>query len=590
MKPKIAHVTTVDLSLRFLLLEQLRALVDDGFEVVGVSAPGPWVADLEAAGVRHVPWRHATRAWDPAQDALAFGELLRIFRRERFDLVHTHNPKPGVLGRIAARAAGVPHVVNTVHGLYATREDRARRRMPVLAAEWVAGRCSDLELYQSAEDLAWARRLGLTGRARSIHLGNGIDLERFAPAGASDGDGRRLRAELGIGSDELVVGTVGRMVREKGYHELLRAAELIRERTPSARFMVVGEPDVVKVDALRPEAMGPGAHDVLFTGWREDVADLMRAMDVFVLPSWREGLPRAAIEAAATGLPLVLTDIRGCREVVRDGEEGLLVPVRDPDRLTSAILRLLEDPTLRRRMGAAARARAEDRFDERRVVRTVVEQTRKLVASTGALPPVRGRTETPSIRLARPDDAPAMARLHRESMPEAFLPTLGDPFLARLHRAVTRDDDAVAFVAEERGAVVGFATAVPSVAAFYRRFGRRGAIGAGIAAAPMLVRPTVLRRAFETSRHPSRTRGLPDAELLVIAVDPGRRSNGIGADLAGAVAAALAARDVHEFKVVVGAGNAGANRFYERLGYRPARRIQVHEEEPSNVWVMTCPS
>ena len=115
--------------------------------------------------------------------------------------------------------------MNTVHGLYATPEDRLRRRAPVLAAEWIAARCSDLELYQSAEDLAWARRLHLVRRDRSVHLGNGIDLTAFTPALAGDERVRKLRAELGIGEDELVVGTVGRMVREKGYEELFDAAQ-----------------------------------------------------------------------------------------------------------------------------------------------------------------------------------------------------------------------------------------------------------------------------------------------------------------------------------------------------------------------------
>jgi glycosyltransferase involved in cell wall biosynthesis len=120
------------------------------------------------------------------------------------------------------------------------------------------------------------------------------------------------------------------------------------------------------------------SEDVVLAGWREDVADLMALMDVFVLPSWREGLPRSAVEAAASGVPLVLTDIRGCREVVRDGVEGTLVPVRSPVALAAAIARLLDDPDLRLRMGRAARARAEERFDEARVARTIVLATEML--------------------------------------------------------------------------------------------------------------------------------------------------------------------------------------------------------------------
>jgi glycosyltransferase involved in cell wall biosynthesis/ribosomal protein S18 acetylase RimI-like enzyme len=583
--PRIAHVATVDLTLRFLLLPQLVALRDSGFEVSTISAPGPWVVDIEAEGFRHIPWHHATRAWDPREDALAFRELLGIFRRERFDVVHTHNPKPGVMGRIAARIAGTPRVVNTVHGLYATPEDPVRRRAPVLAAEWFAARFSDLELYQSAEDLAWARQFHVTRPGRALHLGNGIDLMRFAPMPAGE-QGRGLREELGIGDGDLVVGTVGRMVREKGCAELFDAARIVRAVVPTARFLVVGDRDTDKEDSIRAEMIDRIRDDVIFVGWRQDVAELMTIMDIFALPSWREGLPRSAIEAAASALPLILTDIRGCREVVRDGVEGILVPVREPASLAEAILQLLKDPSLRERMGAAARARAEWQFDERRVAATVVNVTRKLITDAGRVPGAAPRP--PRIRRAMASDAESMARLHRESMPGAFLPQLGDGFLRRLYRAMTRDQEAVTFVAEDRGSVVGFAAAVPSVRAFYRRFARTEGAAAGLAAAPRLARPSVFRRALETARHPAKAEGLPDAELLSIAVHPSRRSNGVGGQLARAVERGLAGRGVLEFKVVVGNDNVKANRFYQRLGFRPAGRIEVHEDSSSTVWVMPC--
>jgi len=182
----------------------------------------------------------------------------------------------------------------------------------------------------------------------------------------------------------------------------------------------------------------------------------MAVMDVFVLPSWREGMPRSAIEAAASGLPLVLTDIRGCREVVRDGVEGFLVPVRDPDRLAGAIVRLLADPSLRSRSGAAARARAEERFDERRVTGAVVDATRSLLGASEATALDAGEVR---LRPARAGDAAAMAMIHREAMPSAFLPTLGRGFLRRLYVAMIADAGVVTLVAEDRGRVVGLATA-----------------------------------------------------------------------------------------------------------------------------------
>jgi glycosyltransferase involved in cell wall biosynthesis len=381
----IAHVCTIDRTATILLLPQLVALRDEGFDVAVVCAPGPALAQLEPLGIRHIPWSNATRTWSLGSDLRAFAEILRIFQRERFDLVHTHTPKPGILGRIAARLAGVPHVLNTVHGFYATPEHPLMRRGPVMAAEWIAARFGDVELYQNEEDLAWARRLRIARPGRSIHLGNGIDLRLF-PADLDAAKARELREGFGIGEHDLVVGTVARLVREKGYAELFQAAARVRAQEPNVRFLVIGHLDTDKADVIGPDEVEAARADVIFAGRRTDVPDLLRLMDVFVLPSWREGLPRSAMEAAATGIPMVLTDIRGCREIVHDGVEGLLVPVRDPERLSQAILELVRDPAMRDRMGKAARTHAESTFDERRVVSTVVGVTERELARPGRWP------------------------------------------------------------------------------------------------------------------------------------------------------------------------------------------------------------
>jgi len=383
---RIAHAATIQATVRFLLLPQLRRLRDEGYKVAAISAPGPYTADLEAQGVRFIPWRHATRSWDPGADLWAVAELVGILRRERFDLLHTHTPKPGVIGRIAARAVGVPNVVHTAHGLYVRPDDPVRRKVPVLGLEWLAARFSDLELYQSQEDMAWARRLGVVQRGRSRFLGNGTDLTRFRPDALSNEHRATLRAELGIPEEALVVGTLGRLVAEKGYRELIAAMHEVRRSVPGARLLAIGPRDPAKADALSDDELEAVGDWAVFTGPRSDTPRLFALMDVFVLASWREGVSRAAIEAAAMGKPLVLTDIRGCREVADDGVEGLLVPPRDPSRLADALLRLLRDPDLRARMGSAARARALERFDERNVTNIIVESYQRLLSPNGGQP------------------------------------------------------------------------------------------------------------------------------------------------------------------------------------------------------------
>lgn len=142
MTPRLLHVTTTDMSLALLLGPQLRAFAEAGYEVIGVSAPGPFVAELETQGIRHIPLRHATRSAAPHRDVLALAELRALFSDLRPAIVHTHNPKPGVYGRFAVRAAGVPAIVNTVHGLYALPDDRWAKRALVYGLELLASRCS----------------------------------------------------------------------------------------------------------------------------------------------------------------------------------------------------------------------------------------------------------------------------------------------------------------------------------------------------------------------------------------------------------------------------------------------------------------
>jgi glycosyltransferase involved in cell wall biosynthesis/ribosomal protein S18 acetylase RimI-like enzyme len=582
----VAHVATVDLTVRFLLLPQLRGLRDHGYDVTAISAPGPWVPEIEAEGFRVVPWMSATRAWHPRADVEAFAELLQIFRRNRFDVVHTHSPKPGVLGRIAARAAHVPCVVNTVHGYWATPQDRAARRIPVVWAERLAACFSDLELFQSAEDLEWGRRAGIVSPRHARLLGNGTDLERFDPVAV---DGGQVRDELGLAREAVVVGAMGRLVAEKGYRELFAAARIVREKHPEVRFVVLGAGDPDKVDGLDDAELREAASDVLFADWRSDVPGALAAMDVFALPSWREGMPRSAIEAAAMGKAMVLTDIRGCREVARDGREALLVPPRDPDCLAAAILAVVEDDALRARLGGAARERALQRFDERRVVDRIIESYERVLARRGIRPPGSARGAA-RIRRATPPDAPLLARLHRESMPTAFLPALGEGFLRELYRAIATEPGGAAFVAEDGPHVIGFVAGASSVREFYGRFYRRHGLRAGIAAAPRLLRPSVLRRFRETVSYPARSADLPDAELLSIAVDDRSREKGLGRRLARALLDDLARRGVEEVKVVVDASNVAANGLYEAVGFRHAREIAVHDGVVSNIWVASCRS
>lgn len=370
----------MDSSLRYLLLPQLEGTLSFGHETLGLSAPGADVPFLESRGIRHVALTASTRQRSLAADLRAAWQLARILHRERPDVLHTHNPKPGVYGRILGRLLGVPIVLNTVHGIYATETDRLVRRTFVYLLEAIASRFSDLELVQSAEDVETIRRLGLAPRDRVRHLGNGIDLTRFATT-MNDSARQAKRAELGLDSSAVVVGCIARLVAEKGIPELVKAYEL---RTHDYELLIVGPPDPSKEDALdEGEIRAAEKSGVRFLGHRSDVESLYQVFDLFVLPSHREGFPRAAMEAAASGLPLVLTDVRGCREVVEDGVNGLLVPVRDPVALSAAVDDLVKNPDVRAEMGRAGSVKACREFDETDVVAKVLSAYRELAERKG---------------------------------------------------------------------------------------------------------------------------------------------------------------------------------------------------------------
>lgn len=369
MRPiKVAHVTTVDGSLHDLLLNQMKSIQQAGYEVTGISAPGEDVAAIEAAGVRHIAVA-MTRRLTPLADLQSLEQLYRVMRRERFTIVHTHTPKAGFLGQLAARAAGVPIVINTVHGFYFQGRTSPFWRRFYITLEKMAAHCSDLVLSQSREDVQTAIREGICHPEKIKFLGNGIDLRRFDRSRLEPEVLEARARELGLPRGAPVVGFVGRLVREKGVLELLQAARLVRRDVPNVRFLIVGPLDREKPDALTPAvAHQYGVAEIcVFTGRRHDMPELLALMDVFVLPSHREGLPRSPMEASAMGVPCVVTDVRGCREVVEHGRNGLVVPVGDVQALAGAMVELLAHHDKARLMGQAGLQMAREQFDEQRV-------------------------------------------------------------------------------------------------------------------------------------------------------------------------------------------------------------------------------
>ena len=353
---KVIEVTNVDFSLKHFLMPLMLAAQARGHDVVGVCADGPLLDDVRAAGLRVAPLPMA-RSLSPVAQWRALRAMVALFRAEQPDLVHAHMPISGVLARLAARIAGVPRVAYTCHGFLFNQPGPGWRRALGLAMEWAGGRLTDVTLTVSTEEAADARRLWIARDA--VAVGNGRDPARFRPDPAARA---RIRQSLGVPDHRVVIVIVSRLVRHKGYPELLAAMRSV----PDAELWVVG----ARLDSdhgadLEPvfAAAGLGAR-LRRLGVRTDVADVLAAADIFTLPSHFEGLPMSVIEAMLTGLPVVSTAIRGPREQVVDGETGLLVPPATVAALAAALNRLVADPALRASMGAAGRARAVTLYDE----------------------------------------------------------------------------------------------------------------------------------------------------------------------------------------------------------------------------------
>jgi glycosyltransferase involved in cell wall biosynthesis len=373
------------MSLRYLLLNQLRSLQQVGYDVMGISSPGPEVPALKGAGIPHMPVKMTRDSFTPLQDLKALWQLYHIFRAQNFIIVHTHNPKPGFLGQIAAKMAGVPIIINTLHGFYFHDHTQAGLRRFYIMLEKIAAHCSDLILSQNSEDIETAIREGICARHKIKHLSNGIDVRRFDPARFTGDDIVRKRLVEGLPQEVPVVGFVGRLVREKGLLELLAAARVVKKQVPNVRFLFIGPVDTDKSDAVTPNAAREyGIGDLChFLGMREDMPELYALMDVFVLPSHREGFPRAPMEASAMKVPCVVTDIRGCREAVKQGRNGLLVSLGAVQSLADSIVDLLSHPEKAHHMGEEGRRMALERFDEQLVFGKVKAEYARLLREKG---------------------------------------------------------------------------------------------------------------------------------------------------------------------------------------------------------------
>ena len=368
---KLLHICAVGFTVKNLLLPQINDCRDRGVAVEVACSPGLEVEQLQQAGYVIHPIA-IDRRIAPLSNLRSVAQLAALMRRQQYDLVHVHTPIASVLGRVAAKLAGATKVLYTAHGFYFHDRMSPHKYRFYHSIERGAGWLTDWILTQSREDLATAQASGICAN-RSSYLGNGVDVTRFRRSNLVPDQQQALRRSLGLPETAFpIVGMTGRITEEKGYRELIEALAVLRGEFPRLHLLVIGGQLSSERDAfqeqLRDRIQQQGLADcVIFTGFRADIPELLGLVNIFTLPSYREGLPRSILEAMAMELPVVATNIRGCREAVVEGETGLIVPPQDSKALAEALRKLLADEGLRSRLGQAGRQRVEAEYDEQLV-------------------------------------------------------------------------------------------------------------------------------------------------------------------------------------------------------------------------------
>jgi glycosyltransferase involved in cell wall biosynthesis len=400
---KLIRITTVPQSLKGLLKGQLGYMNSNGFKVVGVSSPGKqndFVRENEGIEVKEVAM---SRQITPFMDLVALLRLIIILKQERPQIVHTHTPKAGILGMLAAKLVGAPIRLHTVAGM-PLMESTGFKRILLDAVEKLTYACAT-KVYPNSkglEDFILENNFADKRKIKVIAEGstNGIDTNHFNPSIYTQQQKQTFRKKLGIGDDDFVFIFVGRLVGGKGINELVEAfknlffRDDLREKIECLSFemgfmariklLLVG-PQEAALDPLRPETLLEIQENpnIIALGYQEDVRPYFLISNALVFPSYREGFPNVVMQAGLMGLPSIVSDINGCNEIIVEGVNGLIIPPKNPKALKDSMLALLEDTNLYAKLQSQSRELITTRYEQRVVWEALLVEYIKLLKEKG---------------------------------------------------------------------------------------------------------------------------------------------------------------------------------------------------------------
>lgn len=375
---KVLHICAIGSTAQKLLLPQIDYFLSRKLSVGIACSPGPEVDKLQQQGYTVHPVQIDRKIAPPNLKSIY--ELTKLIQQHQYDLVHVHTPIAAVLGRIAAKLAGVKRIVYTAHGFPFHDQSSPNQYRFYFTIEKICASITHLILTQSYEDFITAQKSGLCPPEKVSYLGNGVDIDRFNRNSLDSIHQNQLRESLGIPKTaELIIGTIGRLTRKKGSAQLIEATAKLLSQFPNLHTLIIGgqlstDPEPFQAELLEQIRSLGIENNVTFTGIRDDIPQLLGLMDIFTLPTYtHEGLPRSILEAMSIGLPVVATDIRGCREAVVHGQTGFIVPPRNSEKLAEALGKVLSDSNLRQMYSKAGRQRVEAEYDERFVFQRLAQ-------------------------------------------------------------------------------------------------------------------------------------------------------------------------------------------------------------------------
>lgn len=379
---KLIRITTVPVSLRGLLKGQLRFMSENGFEVIGISSPGEALEDVEKNEEIRTVGIEMTRSITPLKDLKALYQLIKLFRKEKPTIVHTHTPKAGLLGMLAARIVGVPYRLHTVAGLPLVVVSGLKRKL-LNFVEKLTYACAT-RVYPNSYGLqeiildnkfTTEEKLKIIGKGSS----NGIDTSIFNPENVSQIEIADLKDKIGLNASEFVFLFVGRIVADKGVNELIEAFLRIKKEHSNCSLVMVGgihTDDPISEITLNEIKNNDSIYAV---GIERNVVPYYAMSDAFVFPSYREGFPNVVLESSAMSLPTIATDINGCNEIVTDKETGLIIPTQDANQLYLAMKKLYTNKELYSLIKQKSRSNVQEKFERKFVWTELLKEYQSLL-------------------------------------------------------------------------------------------------------------------------------------------------------------------------------------------------------------------